>query len=168
MNRLQATGIVVTLTLGLGLTALAQTPSKSPPGPDAGASPATTGAHVPTGSALKSQSSWRGRTLVGTPVFDDNDQRIATINDLLITEDGKVDQAILSLQRPRGRLVAVPFSELHFAPSRTSLFTHPVARVPGLGLAVPPRGTSIETYGAVLPGATRDSLANMERFRFSP
>src|SRR3954454_18869668 len=168
MNRLRSTGIAVALTVGLGLTALAQTPPSSQPGPTAGTSPATTSAKVPTGSAQKSQDNWRGRTLVGTPVFDDNGQRIATINDLLITEDGKLNQVILLLQRPRGKLVAVPFNQLHFAPSRSN----PLTRVPmaGAGMAgvhAAHHLLSIQTYGAVLPGATRDSLASMERFRFS-
>ena len=164
MKRLRSTGIAVALTVGLGLTALAQTPPSSQPGPTAGTSPATASAKVPTGSAQKSQDYWRGRTLTGTPVFDDNGQRIATINDLLITEDGKLNQVILSLRRPRGKLVAVPFNQLRFAPSRSN----PLTRMPAVGMArVHAPLPSIVTYGAVLPGATRDSLANMERFRFS-
>ena len=162
MNRLRSAGIAVALTVGLGLTALAQTPPSSQPGPTAGTSPAPTSANVPTGSAQKSQDYWRGRTLTGTPVFDDNGQRIATINDLLITEDGKLNQAILLLQRPRGKLVAVPFNQLRFAPSKSN----PLTRVPMAGMARV-HAASIRTYGAILSGATRDSLANMERFRFS-
>jgi hypothetical protein len=163
MNCLCSTGIAVALTVGVGLTALAQTPPSSPPAPADGTSPATTIANVPTGSAQKSQNYWRGRTLAGTPVFSDNGQRIATINDLLITEDGKVDQVILLLRRPRGKLVAVRFTDLHFAPSKSN----PLTRVPAAGLAVAHRGPLVETFGAVLPTATPDSLANMERFRFS-
>jgi hypothetical protein len=70
------------------------------------------------------------------------------------------------LRRPGGKLVAVPFNQLHFAPSRSN----PLTRVPMAGMArarVARNLPSIQTYGAVLPGATRDSLANMERFRFS-
>ncbi|MBV8869346.1 MAG: PRC-barrel domain-containing protein [Acetobacteraceae bacterium] len=166
MIGLRSTGIAVVLTVGLGLTALAQTPPSSPPGPAAGTSPTATSATVPTGSAQKSQDYWRGRTLTGTPVFNDNGQRIATINDLLITEDGRVNQAILSLRRPRGKLVAVPFDQLHFVPSRSSPLTRVPAGLAG-GMAVTHHWPSVETYGAVLPGATLDSLASMERFRFS-
>ncbi|MBV8590967.1 MAG: hypothetical protein JO212_13090, partial [Acetobacteraceae bacterium] len=72
MNRLRSAGIAVALTVVLGSAALAQTPPSNPPTAAAGTSPATTSANVPTGSAQKSENYWRGRTLAGTPVFDDN------------------------------------------------------------------------------------------------
>jgi hypothetical protein len=98
--------------------------------------------------------------LIGTPVFDDHGQRIATIDDLLITGDGKVDRVVRSV-RGRRQLVAVPFGQLRFVPS--------------LNLATPlgpRRGTArlaqsgIRLFGVILPGASRDSLAEMETFRF--
>jgi PRC-barrel domain len=55
--------------------------------------------------------------LLGTAVFNDNGQRIATINDLLITDDGRVDQVVLAVRRMGGKLVTVPFGQLRFAPS---------------------------------------------------
>jgi hypothetical protein len=38
----------------------------------------------------------------------------------------------------------------------------------GEGQAVPAVPSNITTYGAVLPGATMDSLVKMEAFRFAP
>jgi hypothetical protein len=103
--------------------------------------------------------------LIGTAVFNDNNQRIATINDLLITDDGRVDQVVLAVRRMGGKVVAVPFSQLRFALS-SSL---------GVSALVAPDTPSdsgalgdVRTYGAVLPGATRDSLAKTEPFRFGP
>jgi hypothetical protein len=100
--------------------------------------------------------------LIGTAVFNDSNQRIATINDLLITEDGRVDQAVLAIRGMRGKFVAVPFSQLRFAPSRSVL---PVVTD---GVPAPAQASGENTYGVVLPGATRDSLAKMEPFRFAP
>jgi len=114
------------------------------------------------GTAQKSGNNWRGRTLIGTAVFNDNGQRIATINDVLITEDGRVDQVVLAVRRMRGKLVAVPFSQLRYAPSSGAL-----AMIPP-DAAAPIFSGDVKTYGAVLPGATRDSLAKMEAFHFAP
>jgi len=112
------------------------------------------------------QNNWRGRTLIGAAVFDDNGQRIATINDLLIADDGRVDQVILSIGRLRRKLVAVPFNQLRFVPSAPS---RSAALPPLDDAAAPILSPSASTaYGVVLPGATRDSLANMAGFDVTP
>src|SRR5215468_9202245 len=100
MNRKRSIGAAIGLTVLLITSAAAQTPT----GQGDGAAPAVT---VARGSALRVQNNWRGRTLIGTPVFDDHGQRIATIDDLLITDDGKVDRVVLSVRGGR-QLVAVP------------------------------------------------------------
>src|SRR5215813_2133246 len=109
MNRKRSIGAAIGLTALLITSAAAQTPT----GLGDGAAPAVT---VASGSLLKVQNNWRGRVLIGTPVFGDNGQRIATIDDLLITDDGKVDRVVLSV-RGRRQLVAVPFGQLRFVPS---------------------------------------------------
>jgi len=94
-------------------------------------------------------------------VYNDNGQRVATINDLLITEDGRVDQVVLAIRGLRGKLVTVPFSQLRFAPSSATL------ALAAPDAATPAFSGDVKTYGAVLPGATRESLAKMETFRFA-
>jgi PRC-barrel domain len=157
MHRIRLAGMAAALAvllIGPSLAQPAGQPAASP-----GQRPATP---LVGGTAQKSQNNWRGRTLVGTAVFNDNGQRIATINDLLITDDGRVDQVVLAVGRMRGKLVTVPFSQLRFAPSSGTL-----------ALAAPDAPTpaysgDVKTFGAVLPGTTRDSLAKMEPFRFAP
>ena len=149
MNRKRSIGAAIGLTVLLITSAAAQTPT----GQGDGAAPAV------TGSLLKVQNDWRGRTLIGTPVFGDNGQRIATIDDLLITDDGKVDRVVLSV-RGRRQLVAVPFGQLRFVPSRN--FGTPLGRRGTARLAQ----SGIRLFGVILPGASRDSLAEMETFRF--
>ena len=97
MNRKRSIGAAIGLTALLITSAAAQTPA----GQGDGAVPAV-------GSLLKVQNNyWRGVELIGTPVFGDNGLRIATVDDLLITDDGKVDRVVLSV-RGRRQLVAVP------------------------------------------------------------
>lgn len=164
MDRFRSIGIVAGLAALLVAPSLAQAPPASPPRAAANQQPAAGNASVPVGSVLKSQNDWRGRTVIGAAVFGDNGRRIATINDLLITDDGRVDQVILSLGRVRSKFVAVPFERLRFEPGllgRMPIFA-------GEGQAVPSLTSDAKTYGVVFPGATRDSLARMEAFRFAP
>jgi sporulation protein YlmC with PRC-barrel domain len=90
----------------------AQTPSAGQ-----GAETVAPAVTVPAGSIQKAENVWRGRTLIGTAVFNDNGQRVATIDDLLITDDGKVDTVVLSVTRRQ--LVAAPFSQLRFMPGQS-------------------------------------------------
>jgi PRC-barrel domain len=164
MHRIRLAGIAAALTALLTAPALAQPAGQ--PGAAANPSAATTNAGVPGGTLQKMHNNWRGRTLIGTAVYNDSNERIATINDLLITDDGRVDQVVLAVRRMRGKLVTVPFGQLRFAPSTNPGLT-------GLGAAegmTSPPVSSIElkNYGVVLAGATRDSLAKMEPFRFAP
>src|SRR5262252_6888085 len=102
----------ISIGAAIGLTALLVTSAAAQPptGVGDGTAPAVT---VARGSLLRVQNNWRGKTLIGTPGFGDNGQRIATIDDLLITDDGKIDRAVLSV-RGRRQLVAVPFGQLRF------------------------------------------------------
>ena len=81
---------------------------------------------------------------------------------MLITDDGRLDQVVLTVRGIRGKLVTVPFSPLQFPPSAGTLaLASPDAATPAFS-------SDAKTYAAVLPGATRDSLVKMEPFRFAP
>jgi hypothetical protein len=147
---------------GLAGLLIASAAAQTPPTGQGDGTPGSS-VTVPTGSLQRAQNAWRGRTLIGTPVFNDNGQRVATINDLLITDAGMVDRVVLSVTQPR-RLVAIPFGQLRFVPSQS------------IGTPVGRRGRhlaqittdSIRPFGVLLPGASRESLAAMETFRFVP
>jgi PRC-barrel domain len=155
MNRIRSLGTVAAVAV------LLIAPCHAQPTVQPGAARQAAAPTLLSGTAQKTQNNWRGRTLIGTAVFNDNNQRIATINDLLITDDGRVDQVVLAVRRIRGKLVAVPFSQLQFAPSMGV----PLLPSPDAPTVAP---SDVKTYGAMLPGATRDSLAKMETFRFAP
>ena len=159
MNRIRSIGIVAAFAVLLNAPCDAQPAAQ--PGAARQAAPT-----LLSGTAQKSQNNWRGRTLIGTAVFNDSNQRIATINDLLITEDGRVDQVVLAVRRMRGKLVTVPFSQLRFAPS-TNVGPTGLGAAEGMVSLSSPSDES-KNYGVVLPGASRDSLAKMETFRFAP
>jgi hypothetical protein len=151
-----------TFVAAVGLTALliASAMAQPPAGGQSDAGP-TTAVTVPSGWLERAQNAWRGRTLIGATVFNDNGQRIATINDLLVNDDGVVDRVVL-LVTQRRQLVAVAFKEFRFAPSRS--IVRPVGRRAWRHLDQ----TSPAMFGVMLPGATRDSLASLETFSFVP
>jgi hypothetical protein len=152
-----------TFVAAVGLIALfnaAATAQTSPAGPGVGGSAATV--TVPTGSLQRAQNAWLGRTLIGAPVFNDNRQRIATINELLINDDGMVDKVVLSVAQSR-QLVAVAFNQLRFVPSGSAGM--PIGRGGWRRLN---QMSTITTFGVMLPGATRETLTGMETFRFVP
>ena len=156
MSRKQLLATFVTIWL-LGIhSSLAQNPAPSPPA----------AASVPTGSLERVQNAWRARSLLGTSVFNENGQRVATVRDLLLTDDAKVERVVLAVG-PRGRLVAVPFDQLKFVPSQR--FDTPVLAVRGrTSRIVSASHADRRPYGIMLPGATQASLLQMESFRLTP
>ena len=156
---LRSTYAAAGLAVLLAASAAAQ---PSPPGRN-GENPTST---VPVGSLQRVQNGWGARTLIGAPVFNDNRQRIATINDLLIADGGTVQKVVLSVAQSR-RLVAVPFDQLRFAPSE-SLGTPLGRRGHRLSRIANVARTDIGPYGVMLPGVSRDTLASMEAFRRAP
>ncbi len=109
----------------------------------------------------KAQSRWRSRTIVGATVRSDAGQRIATVRDLLLDDNGQIQMAVLSVSGVGGKFVAVPFTQLKFVPTQGGS----IPPAPEIGLTMPPP-QSAPTYGIVLPGATRNSLRAMEAFKF--
>jgi sporulation protein YlmC with PRC-barrel domain len=164
MNRISPIGIGF-FSLLLITPLFAQTPPSRPAAPSTNPRPQTSDT-ASSGPLQKMQNNWRARTLIGAVVFDDKGQRIATINDLVIADDGRVDQVILSTGRMRRKLVAVPFNQLRSVPSTPASS----AALPPLDDAPAPLGFSRASTAdrIVLPGATRDSLANMAAFDVAP
>jgi hypothetical protein len=151
-----ASAATVVLAALLTAAAVAQPPS-------AGQGDGTSAAAVtaPSGSPQKALNTWRGRMLIGTRVFNEHGVWIATIDDILITDEGMADRIVLSVARRR--LVAVPFKQFRFVPSQSI----PAPREP-LRSWTRIAANATGHFGVLLPGASRDSLASMESFRFAP
>ena len=82
----------------------------------------------------------RASRLIGSEVYNDGNEHIGTLDDLMIDDGGSVGFAILSVGGFLGigsHLVAVTFDSL-----------------------------TIEDYGVVLPGATREELKRLPQFAY--
>ena len=141
----------VVLAALLTTSTVAQTPSAGQ-----GDRTSTTAITVPSGSQ-NTQNAWRGRMLIGTRVFNDHGVWIATIDDILITDDGMVDRVVLSVTRRR--LVAVPFNQFRFVPSQSI-----PGRIRGWTRIA---ANAAGHFGVLLPGASRASLASLESYHFA-
>lgn len=75
----------------------------------------------PDGVLHKYDNGWRASKLVGANVYNEQGKVVASINDLLVADDGHVDRAVLStgggILGVGAKLVTVPFSQLKFQPS---------------------------------------------------
>ena len=154
MHHHSSIAVAVGLAVLLVASAAAQTPSTD----DANA---TTNVTVPAGSLQRAQNAWRGRMLIGAPVFNDSGVRVATITDLLITDAGMVDKVVLTVAQPR-KMIAIPFGQLRFVPSQSvgTPFGRRAQRLNQIATE------AVRPYGVMLPGASRDTLAAMPTFRF--
>jgi hypothetical protein len=151
-------------TFCVGLLLINPAVAQSPAAPQPATAPPE--ATVPAGSLTRVQNAWPARSLIGATVFNDSGQRLASVRELLVTDDGKVDRVVLTVGR-RGRLVAVSFGQLRFVPSQR--FDTPVLAVRGrMSRMVDAAHADRRPYGIMLPGETQDSLLKMESIQLAP
>ena len=146
------------------------------PSPAPTSAPPTAGgtavAPIEAGGLQRTQGGWRSSQIVGATVYNDRDERIGSVDDLIVGQDGKISEAVLSVGGFLGigaKLVAVPYDQLRFeerTESRTAVGVPAAAPVaPGVpAAALPPRPVAVTRV--VLPGATRDSLNAQPEFRY--
>jgi sporulation protein YlmC with PRC-barrel domain len=96
-------------------------------------------------AAVKLKNGFRASKLIGAPVFNDQNQKIGSIDDLIVAPDEKVTMAVISVGGFLGigsKLVAIPYDQLHFQPTKDN-------------------GERFE-----LPGATKEALNSMPNFTY--
>ena len=138
MPRLRIPGAAAAALLATALAApaaFAQPAAPSPaPIPDAPAArgPATRAAEA--GQQAQAQEGRRSSRIIGSIVYNDRDERIGTVDDLMVGQDGRISGAVLSVGGFLGlgaKLVAVPYDQLRFEPrtaDRTTDDPAPAAR----------------------------------------
>jgi sporulation protein YlmC with PRC-barrel domain len=93
----------------LATVAFAQTPAATD-----GAKAATT---TTAASDTSFQGSWRGSKLVGLNVYNDNNESLGSINDLLVDKSGNIKGVVIGVGGFLGvgeHLVALPFDKVKF------------------------------------------------------
>jgi sporulation protein YlmC with PRC-barrel domain len=149
----------------------------NPPPPNTTA--ANTNQNGPKGSLQMSNGEWRASKLVGATVYNSNGDDVGSIDDLLMGNDGKITQAVIStgggVLGIGAKLIAVPFDQLKFEPSAGNQNAAAPAAAPGsrttTGNATAPAAVPEKEhptrYSIVLPDATKDSLTKQQEFKYA-
>lgn len=96
-------------------------------------------------AAVKPKGGWRASKLIGAAVYNDQNQKIGSIDDLMVTPDGKLTIAVISVGGFLGmgsKLVAVPYDQLRFETNKDN-------------------GERV-----LLPGGSKESLNAMPNFTY--
>ena len=130
---------------------------------------------------------WRSSKLIGLNVYNDQDEKLGAISEILLDKSGKVDFVVIGVGGFLGigqHDIMVEMSKLKFVdePVRTSSTTTSTVGSATTGAANrpattttsrPPTTTTTTTTKskwypdhAVLSGATKDSLKNMAEFKY--
>jgi sporulation protein YlmC with PRC-barrel domain len=144
---------------------------------------------APQASLTQTHGMWRASELVGATVHNDQGNTVGTVSDLLISSDGTIKSAVLSVGGFLGmstKLVEVPFDQMKFVPAKnnpasqgapgTSAAPANSTKSPaetgsnagsGSGSPQPTTSTQNNDYGLVLPNATRSSLKSQSDFSYN-
>ena len=169
--------------------AFAQT--SSPSSPPASSTPPAATAPAPAPAATTTTAPadqvvmtghWRASKLIGLDVYNDQNEKLGDISEVLVDKSGKVTGVVIGVGGFLGigeKLILVTMDKLKFVdePVRTSstapagtTAANPPARTTGSGQ---PASTSVRSDAkwypdhAVLSGVTKDQLKSMPDFKFS-
>jgi sporulation protein YlmC with PRC-barrel domain len=159
--------------------AFAQTPSSS-----ANTDQATTAAPVAMSDTSSMKGNWRTSKLVGLSVYNDNNESLGSINDLLADKNGDIKAVVLGVGGFLGvgeHLVVVPFDKVKFTDEPVA-YTG-TAGAPNAAGARPSTSTTTTGAATTAPAAaakknpwypdhavfsaTKDQLKAMPEFKYS-
>lgn len=155
------------------VTAFAQS---NPPAPPA-ATPSPSATVTTTTSSTSTM--WRASKLVGVNVYNDQDEKLGSISEVLIDKSGKVDGVVIGVGGFLGmgqHDIKVELSKLKFVdePVRSSAATSTTTTGAAPGANRPATTTTTTTSSAkkwypdhaILSGASKDQLKAMPEFKF--
>jgi sporulation protein YlmC with PRC-barrel domain len=125
---------------GNAATAPATHETKSPP--------ANAGSPSQRNAVLTDRGNVRASKLIGTSVYNDRDEKVGSVDDVVLGKDNKADDVIVSVGGFLGmgtKLVAVPYTSLKLGDTKNASSDNKV----------------------VMPGATKDSLKAQPDFHYT-
>jgi sporulation protein YlmC with PRC-barrel domain len=165
--------------------AFAQTSQPAPSTPSPSAQPSTPPAASSSSTvAPKAQGEmWRSSKLIGLNVYNDQNEKLGDISEILLDKSGKVDGVVIGVGGFLGmgkHDILVKMDKLKFVdePVKTTTSTSPTSTTgsgAGGSMSRPATSPSASTTStkskwypdhAVLSGATKESLKSMAEFKF--
>ena len=119
---------------------------------------------------------WRSSKLIGLNVYNDQNEKLGDISEILVDKSGKVDGVVIGVGGFLGmgkHDIKVDMSKLKFVdePARTASTstTGSATKTDNRPATTTPAATATNKWypdHAVLSGATKDSLKNMHEFKY--
>ena len=182
MRRIIYGGLLASTML---VPAFAQTSPPAPSTPSPSAQPSTPPAASSSSTvAPKAQGEmWRASKLIGLNVYNDQNEKLGDISEILLDKSGKVDGVVIGVGGFLGmgkHDILVKMDKLKFVdePVKTTTSTSPTSTTgsgAGGSMSRPATSPSASTTSskskwypdhAVLGGATKESLKSMAEFKF--
>jgi sporulation protein YlmC with PRC-barrel domain len=168
-------GVAGSLLLASAAFAAEDTATKPPP--------STTAAAAST-SSTSFQGDWRASKVVGLNVYNEQNENVGSINDLLMDKSGSVKAAVISVGGFLGmgaRLVALPYDKIKFstepvaytsASNAPATGARPASTTTTGSTANPPAATATAKPNPWYPdhamiSGSKDELKNMPEFKYS-
>ncbi len=123
-------------------------------------------------TAVHKEGQWRSSKLIGVNVYNDNNEKIGDIEELIVDKSGKVDNVILGVGGFLGmgeHYVAVPMEKLKWVdePVRTSSTAAPADKSTVGANTRPARAANEKWYpDHAVFNATKDQLKAMPQFKY--
>ena len=168
----------------LATIASAQTPTPTTDRADTAASSSTSGSTTLSSSQL--QGDWRASKVVGLSVYNDNNEKLGSINDLVMDKSGNIKAVVLGVGGFLGmgeHLVAVSLDKVKFVNEPIVYAGTASTAAPNAGGGAmmnppaPPASTTTGAAGAAKANpwypdhavfnATKDELTAMPEFKYS-
>jgi hypothetical protein len=176
-----AVGMIATALLSTSALAQAPAPATKDPAPAAQSSSAPKAETPARPEQTQSANEWRASKVVGLYVYNDANERLGSINELLMDSSGKVDKAVIGVGGFLGigeSNIAVDYSQLKFVnePMRTATAT------PATGTSDRPGGTGGTVGTTATPSTppkptinpdhaklsmTKEQLKDLPQFKFA-
>jgi sporulation protein YlmC with PRC-barrel domain len=174
-----------TAVAGLAASALLASVAFAQQSPSATTDSATTAAPAAASDTSSFKGNWRSSKLVGLNVYNDSNESLGSINDLLTDKSGNIKGVVIGVGGFLGvgeHLVAVPIDKVKFVDEPIAYTS--TSSAPATGGSRPATGTGTTT-GAAPPApaaapkknpwypdhavfsATKDQLKSMPEFKYS-
>ena len=165
------------LLLGGLLASVMIVPALAQSNPPASANPPAATATAPASASVAQSAAWRSSKLIGLNVYNDQNEKLGDISEILFDKSGKVEGIVIGVGGFLGmgqHDIKVDMAKLKFVdePVRTSATTTTTTT----GAANPNRPAATTTTTttrskwypdhAILSGLTKDQLKSMPQFKF--
>ena len=166
------------LLLGGLLASVMIVPALAQSNPPASANPPAATATAPASASVAQSAAWRSSKLIGLNVYNDQNEKLGDISEILFDKSGKVEGIVIGVGGFLGmgqHDIKVDMAKLKFVdePVRTSATTTTTTT----GAANPNRPAATTTTTttrskwypdhAILSGVTKDQLKSMPQFKYN-